>query len=224
MRLSCGRLIGATVVLSLIPAGIATALPCPSLRVEAPAGTIIPAEDVCSTRAYLDTTGTARALPAKTALGQLVAGAGSLGYPLGVTFDAQFGGFVSSIGALAPGPKGFWQLIVNNRSSQTGASTTILKPSQEVVWLLDPNFNTPGPFVLDMDLVRATGGVLAVKIVRTDGTKITPAKGARVHVNNRTIIANADGRARVKLKRGASFSAVATLPGSVQSQVLSGQV
>ncbi len=224
MRLSRGRLIGATVVLSLIPAGIATALPCPSLRVEAPAGTIIPAEDVCSARAYLDTTGTARALVPKTVLGQLVAGAGSLGYSVGIAFDAQFGGFVSSIGGVAPGPNGTWSLIVDNKLSQTGASTTILTPSQEVVWLLDPNFNKPGPFVLDMDVVRASGGVLAVKVVRTDGTKITPAKGARVHVNNVTVIANANGRARVRLKRNAEYSAVATLPGSVQSQVQAGQV
>ena len=224
MRLSRGRLIGATVVLSLIPAGIATALPCPSLRVEAPAGTIIPAENVCSTRAYLDTTGTARALAPKTVLGQLVAGAGSLGYPVGITFDTQLGGFVSSIGGVTPGPNGFWELLVNNRASQTGASTTILKPSQDVVWVLDPNFNKPGPFVLDMDVVRASNGVLAVKVVRTDGTKITPAKGARVHVNNRTVIANANGRARITLKPNAEFSAVATLPGSIQSQVQNGQV
>jgi hypothetical protein len=224
MRLTRGRLIGATIVVSLIPAGIASALPCPSLRVESPAGTIIPAEDVCSTRAYLDSTGTARALEPKTALGQLVAGTGSLGYPLGITFDAQFGGFVSSIGGVTPGPNGFWELIVDNKSSQTGASTTILKPSQEIVWLLDPDVNTPGPFVLDMNVVRASGGVLAVKVVRTDGAKITPAKGARVHVNNQTVIANASGRARVRLKPNAQYSAVATLRGSVQSQVQSGQV
>ena len=160
----------------------------------------------------------------KTVLGQLVAGAGSLGYPVGITFDAQFGGFVSSIGGVAPGPNGFWELLVNNRASQTGASTTILKPSQDVVWVLDPNFNKPGPFVLDMDVVRASNGVLAVKVVRTDGTKITPAKGARVHVNNRTVIANANGRARITLKPNAQFSAVATLPGSIQSQVQNGQV
>jgi hypothetical protein len=224
MRLSRGRLIGATIVLSLIPAGVATALPCPSLRVEAPAGTIIPAEDVCSTRAYLDDAGTAHALVPKTALGQLVAGAGSLGFPLGITFNAQFGGFVSSIGGVAPGPTGTWSLIVDNRLSQTGASTTILKPSQEVIWLLDPNFNKPGPFVLDMDVVRSSNGVLAVKVVRTDGTKITPARGARVHVNGDTVIANANGRARVRLTRGADFTAVATLQGSVQSQVQAGQV
>lgn len=224
MRLSRGRLIGATVVLSLIPAGIASALPCPSLRVEAPAGTIIPAEDVCSSRAYLDDTGTARALVPKTALGQLVAGTSSLGYPLGITFNAQFGGFVSSIGGVAPGPTGSWSLIVNNKLSQTGASTTILKPSQEVVWLLDPNFNTPGPFVLDMDVVRASGGVLAVKVVRTDGTTITPARGARVHVDGDTLIANANGRAKARLKRGTKFTAVATLAGSVRSQVQAGQV
>jgi hypothetical protein len=224
MRLSRGRLIGATVVLSLIPAGVASALPCPSLRVESPAGTIIPAEDVCSTRAYLDDTGTARTLVPKTALGQLVAGAGSLGYGLGISFDAQFGGFVSSIGGVAPGPNGFWELIVDNKSSQTGASTTILGPRQEVVWLLDPNFNTPGPFLLDMDVVRASGGVLAVKVVRSDGTKVSPARGARVHVNGDTVIANASGRARVRLKRGTEFTAVATLAGSVRSQVQTGQV
>ena len=224
MRLSRGRLIGATVVLSLFPASLASALPCPSLRVEAPAGTVIPAEDVCSTRAYLDDTGTAHALVPKTALGQLVAGAESLGFPLGITFNAQFGGFVSSIGGVAPGPTGTWSLIVNNRLSQTGASTRILKPSQEVVWLLDPNFNKPGPFVLDMDVVRASGGVLAVKVVRTDGTKITQARGARVNVNGETVVANANGRARVRLKPNARYSAVATLRGTVQSQVQSGQV
>jgi uncharacterized protein DUF4430 len=224
MRLSRGRLIGATVALSLIPAGIATALPCPSLRVEAPAGTVIPADNVCSTRAYLDTTGTARALVPKTVLGQLVAAAGSLGYPLGIAFDAQLGGFVSSIGGVAPGPNGFWELLVDNRASQTGASTTILKPSQEVVWVLDTDFNKPGPFVLDMDVVRASNGVLAVRMVRTNGTKITPAKGARVHVNNLTVTTNANGRARIRLKPNAHYSAVATLPGSIRSQVQSGQV
>lgn len=224
MRLSRARLIGATVVLCLIPASIATALPCPSLRVEAPAGTIIPAEDVCSTRAYLDDAGVAHALAPKTALGQLVAGAGSLGFPLGITFNAQFGGFVGSIGGVAPGPTGTWSLLVNNRLSQTGASTTILKPSQEVVWLLDPDFNRPGPFVLDMDVVRSSGGVLVVKVVRTDGIKVTPAKGARVNVNGTTVIANANGRARIKLTPNAEYSAVATLPRTLQSQVQNGQV
>jgi hypothetical protein len=224
MRLSPGRLVGATIALSLIPAGLAGGAPCPSLRAESPARTVIPVADVCSSVAYLDSTGTPRALAPKTALGQLVAGAGSRGLGLGISFDPQLGGFVSSIGGVAPGPTGFWQLIVDNRSSQTGASTTILSPRQEVVWLLDPDFNAPGPFVLDLDVVRARGGVLALKVVRTDGTKVTPGRGARVSVNGAVLIANANGRATVRLKRGTEFTARATLAGSVRSQVRAGLV
>ena len=91
--------------------------------------------------------------------------------------------FFYFIGTVTQGGVGFTdstvELLVDNRASQTGASTTILKPSQEVVWVLDPNFNKPRPFVLDMNVVRASNGVLAVRVVRTDGAKIPPAKGAR---------------------------------------------
>jgi hypothetical protein len=224
MRLTPARLVGATLALSLIPAGLAAGAPCPSLRAETPARTVIPVADVCSSRAYLDSTDTPRALAPRTALGQLVAGASSRGLGLGISFDPQLGGFVTSIGGVAPGATGFWQLIVDNRSAQTGASTTILAARREVVWLLDPNFNAPGPFVLDLDVVRARGGVLALKAVRTDGTTITPARGARVRVNGTVLIANANGRATVRLGRGTAFTARATLTGSVRSQLRTGRV
>lgn len=224
MRPTTARLIGAAAVLTLVPAGLAAGAPCPSLRAESPARTVIPAAGVCSSLAYLDTAGVPRALAPRTALGQLVAGASASGAGVGISFDAQLGGFVGSIGGVAPGPNGFWELIVDDSASQTGASTTILRPRQEVVWLLDPDFNAPGPFVLDLDVVRAGAGVVVLTVKRTDGDTITPARGARVSVNGDVVRTNAKGRVRVRLGRGAEFAARATLAGSVRSQVRTGRV
>lgn len=222
MRPFTARLIGAAAALTLVPAGLAAGAPCPSLRAETPARTVIPAADVCSSLAYLDTAGVPRALAPRTALGQLVAGASSLGVGAGISFNDQFGGFVGSIGGATPGPDGFWELLVNNASSQTGASTRILDPIQEVVWLLDPDVNTPGPFVLDLDIVGARGRALALRVQRTDGTTTTPAAGARVALNGTVVKANAKGLATVRIERGTNFSARAVLAGSVRSEIVSG--
>lgn len=224
MRPPTARLIGVAAALSLVPAGLAAGAPCPTLRAETPSRTVIPAVEACSSVAYLDAAGVPRALAPRTALGQLVAGASVLGKPVGITFNAQFGGFVAAIGGVAAGPTGFWELIVDGRSSQTGASTTILRPRQEVVWLLDPDVDAPGPFVLDLDVVRARAGVLALRVGRTDGERSTPARGARVSVNGAVTRADGAGRVRVRLDRGTAFTARATLAGAARSQVREGRV
>ena len=188
--------------------------------------TVLPGDHaVGSTRSYLDGDGVAHALAPNTVLGQLVAGAALEGAELGIGFNAQFGGFVDSIGGLRAA-NGFWALYVDNATSPLGAESATIKDGQEVVWILDPDFNTPGPTFLDLDPVKASGvpGVsfYTFGVTKAGGDGPVAAKGATVIVNGKRYTANARGRVTVELRSGTAWTARATLKGSIRSDVLRG--
>lgn len=170
-------------------------------------------------RAYLDDTDTAVTLPPGTVMGQLFAAAAVHDLAVSVHVSA-FGGFVTAIGGVAPDPNaGFWELFVNDQPASVGADQTTLHTGDEVVWVLDPDFTTPGPSFLDLDMVRRRPGRAVLHVTRVDETGAAAAAGARVRVRGHWYTAGAGGDVTVRV-RGA-WSARARLSGSISSPVLS---
>jgi hypothetical protein len=171
-----------------------------------------------SALAYTDDTGTPHKLPANTVLGQLIAVAAVRGLPVGVHVSS-FGGFVTAIGGVAPDPnKGFWELFVNDAPSQVGADQALIHHGDRIVWLLDPDFTTPGPAFLDLTLARRYRTHVRLHVVRVDEKGGTTAAGAKVRAAGRTLTANAAGNVTVRTR--GRFTARATLEGAIASQVL----
>jgi hypothetical protein len=197
-----------------------------TLRIVTPSRTVLGAHAplVGATRSYLDDAGTPHALKPNTVMGQLVAGTAFFGLPLDVAFNAQLGGgFVSSIDGIAGGSKGFWELFVNDRAATVGAEAATFKAGDEVVWLLDPDFAAPGPFYLDLNVVRRRRGRVTFAVVKAGGTQPVAAVGATIRVNGRILRTAANGRVSVQLRRGRPFQARATMHGAVRSQVVGGR-
>lgn len=182
----------------------------PSLGAESPL--------VGAARAYLDADGAPHALPADTAMGQLVAAGGAWGFGVRVK---QFGdaGFVDAIAGRAGGASGFWALYVNGVASQVGASDVTLHRGDEIVWLRDPDFNVPGPTFLDADAFRTSGGY-RVLVRRAGIGRPVPAAGATLVVRGRVVRADARGVARIAVAPGTAVRVRAHLAGSFPSEIL----
>jgi hypothetical protein len=216
----------ATALLAAPMAAEAAGIRAP-LRVETTQQTIVGHDNarVGAARAYLDTDGAAHALPANTALGQLVAGTAASGADVGIGFNAQFGGFVASIGGRAPGATGTWAFFVDNELAQTGAETTFLKRKSEYVWVLDPDFTKRGPFFLALDAVKR-GRAVTFTVTRagagagTAVAKPAPAKGAALVINDTRVRIPESGRVTVDVT--GEWSARATMAGTIASETLSG--
>jgi hypothetical protein len=196
-----------------------------TLRVVTPSRTVLGAHPplVGATRSYLDDAGTPHALKPNTVMGQLVAGTAFFGLPLDISFNAQLGGFVSAIGGIPGGTKGFWELFVNNRSSTLGAEAATFKAGDEVVWMLDPDFSAPGPFYLDLNVVRRRGGRVTFGVVKAGGAQPVAAIRATIRVNGRILLTGANGRVTLRLRRGRPFHARATMHGAIRSQIVGGR-
>lgn len=208
-------------VAALVVAGPADAGARARLRVIEPGGIALGSTNprVGAARAYLDAAGTPHALPADTALGQLVSATGWWGVGLGVPFNDQFGGFVQSIAGRQAGASGFWAFYVDGRAAAAGAETTTIADGQEVVWILDQDFNAPGPFFLDLDVVARRGRSITFRVTRAGGEQPEPAVGASIRVNRRVYRTGAKGTVRVTVPRQ-SWLARATLAGSAPSELV----
>jgi len=222
-------LTAATVALLAAPVAAQAAGPRATVRAETAAKTVLAGDvKVGAARAYLDVDGTPHALQPNTVLGQLVTGAAAAGADLEIGFNAQFGGFVSSIGGVAPAnpQTGSWSLFVDNALAMTGAETATIKNGHEIVWILDPDFNEPGPTFLDLDPVKASAvpGTfrLTFGVTLAAGDRPVPAKGATVLVNGKKHTTNARGRVTVEVRQGTAWTARATLKGSIRSEILRG--
>jgi hypothetical protein len=175
-----------------------------------------------SVLAYVDDTGTAHKLPANTVLGQLLAVSAVHDMAVGIHVSG-FGAFVTGIGGVAPDPnKGFWELFVNDAPSPVGADQAIIHRGDRVVWLLDPDFTTPGPAFLDLTVARRFRNHVRLHVARVDEKGSTAGAGARVTAAGRTLTANAAGNVSVRAK--GRFTARATLTGVVASQLLAVRV
>jgi hypothetical protein len=175
-----------------------------------------------SALAYVDDTGTLHKLPPNTVLGQLIAVAAVRDFAVGVHVGT-YGAFVTGIDGVVPDPnKGFWELFVNDAPSQVGADQAIIHHGDRVVWLLDPDFTTPGPAFLDLTVARRFSNHVRLHVARVDEKGSTVAAGARVVAAGRALVANAAGNVTVRTK--GKFTARATLAGAFASELLAVRV
>ncbi len=217
-------LVAAAVALFAIPTAAQAANVRAGLRVVTEKQTLVGDDGarVGATRSYLDSAGTPRALAENTGLGQLVAGTAAAGLSVGIDYNEQFAqGFLSRIGGQpAPGGNAFWGFYVDNVLAQVGAEQHILKKGQEIVWVLDPDFNTKGPYFLDLDAIPSGRGRITFRVTRAGGDRPVPAKGATLIINGERFPVPASGRLAVDAE--GDWTARATLKGTIRSEQLTG--
>jgi hypothetical protein len=215
-------------------AGTALAVPAASadvraqIRVATPSGTLFQAPLVGAARSYRADGGGTYALPRDTALGQLVAAGAFFARPALIHQDPSLGAFVSAVGGVRPGPKGFWAFFVNDRLAGVGAGAYRLHRGDEVTWILDPDYTKPGPDFLDLDVVaqgplRARFRVTRVA-ARGSGYVRVPAAGARLVVGGQTFRVPASGVVRATFIRHGAWTATAATRGAIGSETLVGTV
>jgi hypothetical protein len=219
------RAIPATLAILAIAAPTAAARP--TIRVETVKRELVPPLTSGSVRSYVDTDGTAHVLPARSALGQVVALGARLDVPVGIQFFASFSsGLLQRFGS-GQSTTGGWQFTVDGVPSQVGADATVLPRSAEVVWWLIDDFATQGGLLpLDLDLVsKSRRGTVKFRVTRFDAAtgKVRGAKGATLRVAGRSLTVPASGNVTVRLKHGRRFHARATAPNSIRSEQISGK-
>jgi|tagenome__1003787_1003787.scaffolds.fasta_scaffold20171175_1 hypothetical protein len=220
------RAIPATLVALAIAAPAADARP--TIRVETVSRELVPALTSGSVRSYVDTDGALHALPARSALGQVVAVGARLDVPVDIQFFSSFAsGLLQRFGS-GRSATGGWQFTVDGVPPQVGADSTVLPSNAEVVWWLVDDFATQGGLVpLDLDLVsKSAHGVVRFRVTRFDSAtgKVKGAAGATLRVAGRSRKVPASGVVTVRLKRGTRFHARATAPNSIRSDRVSGKV
>ena len=191
------------------------------IRVVTPRGALLEAPFVGATRSYRATDGTTHALPMNTALGQLVSAAGFYGLPLGV-HQFSLGPFVEAIGGVRPPGAGQWAFFVDNRPATVGAGAYTLRRGQEATWVLDPSYAVPGPYFLDLDIVRASRRAVTFRVTRAGGATPVPARGATLRIGGQAFRVPATGRLRVTMLRPGTWTAVATAARTIRSEILLG--
>lgn len=150
--------------------------------------------DAGSAPAYVNDTGVAAALPARSALGQLVAATSFTSTPLVISEFAGLGAYVKSIGTVPVGAKGAWMLFVNGKPSQVGAGSLQLTRNDRVLWVLDTDYAKKGPFVLDAQATKRADGTVRVRVTKVGGAKPVAAKGASILVDGERVgVTGADG-------------------------------
>jgi len=219
------RAIPATLAVLAVVAPVAAARP--TVRVETVKKEILGPTASGSVRSYVDTVGPAHVLPARSALGQVVAVGARYDVPVDVQFFASFSsGLLTRFGS-AQSKTGGWQFTVNGAPPPVGADATVVPRNAEVVWWLIDDFATQGGLLpLDLDLVAHTRrGTLKFKVTRFDaGTgKVAGAKGAKLRINGRSLTVPANGVVTVRLKHGRAFTARATRADSIRSEAIRGK-
>lgn len=175
-----------------------------------------------SAPAYVNDTGAAVALPARNALGQLVAATSFTATPLVVSEFAGLGPYVASIGTVKVGAKGAWMLFVNGTQAQVGAGSLQLRKSDRVLWVLDTDYAKKGPFVLDARATKRADGTVLVRVTKIGGAKPVAAKGATIVVDGTAVgVTGADGSLVVRPLLGADWDRIqARQAGSIASQFI----
>jgi uncharacterized protein DUF4430 len=219
------RAIPATLAILAIAAPTAAARP--TIRVETVKREMVSPQASGSVRSYVDTDGAAHVLPARSALGQVVALGARLDVPVGIQFFASFSsGLLQRFGS-GQSATGGWQFTVDGVPSQVGADATVLPRKAEVVWWLIDDFATQGGLLpLDLDLVsKSRRGTVRFRVTRFDPAtgKVRGAKGATLRVAGRSLTVPASGNVSVRLKHGRRFHARATAANSIRSEQISGK-
>jgi hypothetical protein len=126
----------------------------------------------------------------------------------------SFGPYIDQIGRYVAGGSSGWVFKVNGVSPPVGADAVTLKDGDRVLWYWADFGPKGGPATLWLRAVpkRNCYRVLA----QNDTGKTTPARGARLHVNGRSVLART-GSACVGAHRGL---VTATLTGAVRSNAI----
>jgi hypothetical protein len=169
---------------ALIPATAHAA----TLRVVTDAKTIFgaTATQVGSTRSYVDTKGHVHKLKPHTALGQLVAAAAYRNKPIKAVYYPDFGdAVVTTINGHTAPKTGYWELFINGYPAQLGASATILKHTDNALWVADTDYSAKnGPFVFDLSSKKNADGTVTFTGWKIGGPKPVPAVGERLLIND----------------------------------------
>jgi len=139
------------------------------------------ATDVTSARSYTDSKGKRHALKANTAMGQIVA----TGLPYTAVFDASYNAaYLTRLVGVKAATTGYWAFFVNGTLSMTGATDATLKPSDEVVWLVDSDYSTKnGPYAYNLDAKTNANGTVTFSATRIGSAKAVAAGGAPLLIN-----------------------------------------
>ncbi len=219
------RAIVATLAL-LAVAVPASAAATPTIRVETVSKELVAPVSSGSVRSYVDTAGVPHVLPARSALGQIVALGAHQDVAVGVQFFASFSsGLLQRFGS-SQSATGGWQFTVNGVPSPVGADTAVVPNGAEVVWWLIDDFGTQGALLpLDLDVVKKSRGDVRFRVTRYDQAtgKVVAARGATLRINGHDHTVSASGFVTAHLKKGARFSARATAPASIRSERVSGK-
>ena len=137
--------------------------------------------------------------------------AGEFYYHVTVT---SFGPYIDQIGRYVAGATTGWVFKVNGVSPPVGADKVTLKDGDRVLWYWATFGPTGGPPTLTL---RAGPKRNCYRVLAQDDTgKTTPARGARLHVGGRSVLART-GSACVGAHRGL---VTATLKGAVRSNAI----
>ncbi len=127
---------------------------------------------------------------------------------------AGFGRYVDQIGRYPAGGSSGWVFKVNGVSPAVGADAVTLKDGDRVLWYWADFGPKGGPKTL---WLRAGPKRNCYRVLAQDDTgKTTPARGARLHVNGRSVVAR-KGSACLGRHRGL---VTATLKGAVRSNAI----
>jgi Domain of unknown function (DUF4430) len=126
----------------------------------------------------------------------------------------SFGPYIDQIGRYVAGATTGWVFKVNGVSPSVGANKVTLKDGDRVLWYWATFGATGGPPTLSL---RAGPKRNCYRVLAQDDTgKTKPARGARLHVGTRSIVAGT-GAACVGIHRG---FVTATLKGAVRSNAI----
>ena len=182
------------------------------------------APNVGSARAYIDTTGVARKLAAKTALGQLVAATSYTGLSYTAVHFEGLGEQITSIGGVKAPSGGYWEVFVNGRPAMVGASSLKLKTADTVVWLLDNDYKlSNGPFVFELAAKRNADGTTTFTGTRIGAARPTPAAGAALSgFGVAGAVLDAQGQVTLPGLPAGWQATIAATAGTSASQILGG--
>jgi uncharacterized protein DUF4430 len=126
----------------------------------------------------------------------------------------SFGPYVDQIGRYVASSSTGWVFKVNGVSPPVGADAVVLKPGDRVLWYWATFGPNGGPPTLTL---RGGSKRNCYRVVsQNDAGKTTPARGARLHVEGRSVPARS-GSACLGRHRGL---VTATLKGAVRSNAL----
>ena len=126
----------------------------------------------------------------------------------------SFGPYVDQVGRYVAGGSNGWVFKVNGVSPPVGADAVTLKDGDRVLWYWATFGPKGGPVTLSL---RAGPKRNCYRVLAQDDTgKTTPARGARLHVNGRSVPART-GSACIGAHRGL---VTATLKGAVRSNAI----